>query len=293
MGPNEQLLLIGVIYFLIAGLAYLIIVQKSKNQVSETKFVTEQLLIYVVMTVCFYFHNYLLSLLASGILSRSLWELGRLFNGKKPGRLQTVACIISVIFLFEYANQLPLIITILFLILSSIFATSYIKSWLHFSCVLVLCTSFLSVLFVSPTEQAFLFLFLTFILVECFDSTAFIFGKRFGNIRLFKSISANKTIEGYLCGFVVTFALATITNFTVTLLPWEKFYSVYFFIVLFGVIGDLFFSHVKRCTGTKDFPIFMTSQGGIIDIFDSFLIAVIANFLISFFFHDYSFVQFD
>ena len=293
MGPNEQLLLIGVIYFLIAGLAYLIIVQKSKNQVSETKFVTEQLLIYVVMTVCFYFHNYLLSLLASGILSRSLWELGRLFNGKKPGRLQTVACIISVIFLFEYANQLPLIITILFLILSSIFATSYIKSWLHFSCVLVLCTSFLSVLFVSPTEQAFLFLFLTFILVECFDSTAFIFGKRFGTIRLFKSISANKTIEGYLCGFVVTFALATITNFTVTLLPWEKFYSVYFFIVLFGVIGDLFFSHVKRCTGTKDFPIFMTSQGGIIDIFDSFLIGVIANFLISFFFHDYSFVQFD
>ena len=83
MGPNEQLLLIGFIYFLVAGLAYLIIVQKSKNQVSETKFVTEQLLIYVVISVCFYFHNYLLSLFAGGILSRSLWELGCLFNGKK------------------------------------------------------------------------------------------------------------------------------------------------------------------------------------------------------------------
>ena len=32
---------------------------------------------------------------------------------------------------------------------------------------------------------------------------------------------------------------------------------------------------------------------GIIDILDSFLIASIANFLISFFFHDYSFIQFD
>ena len=66
MGPNEQLLLIGFIYFLVAGLAYLIILQKSKNQVSETKFVTEQLLIYVVISVCFYFHNYLLSLFVGG-----------------------------------------------------------------------------------------------------------------------------------------------------------------------------------------------------------------------------------
>ena len=128
MGPNEQLLLIGFIYFLVAGLAYLIILQKSKNQVSETKFVTEQLLIYIVISVCFYFHNYLLSLFVGGILSRSLWELGCLFNGKKPGWLQTAACLISVIFLFEYADQLPLIITILFLILSSIFATSHIRA---------------------------------------------------------------------------------------------------------------------------------------------------------------------
>ena len=293
MGPNEQLLLIGFIYFLVAGLAYLIIVQKSKNQVSETKFVTEQLLIYVVISVCFYFHNYLLSLFAGGILSRSLWELGCLFNGKKPGWLQTAACLISVIFLFEYANQLPLIVTILFLILSAIFATSHIKSWLHLSCVLVLCSSLMSILLVSSTTQAFLFLFLTFILVECFDSISLIFGKRYGTIRPFKSISANKTIEGYLCGFVATCALATAANSTMTLLPWEKFFSVYFFIVLFGIIGDLFFSYVKRCAGTKDFPMFMTSQGGIIDILDSFLIASIANFLISFFFHDYSFIQFD
>ena len=61
-----------------------------------------------------------------------------------------------------------------------------------------------------------------------------------------------------------------------------KVFSVYFFIVLFGIIGDLFFSYVKRCAGTKDFPMLMTSQGGIIDILDSFLIASIANFLISF-----------
>ena len=159
MGPHEQLLSIGIIYFLVAGLAYLIIVQKSKNQVPETKFLTEQLLIYVVITVCFYFHNYLLSLLAGGILSRSLWELGCSFNGKKPSWLQTVTCIISVIFLFEYANHLPLIITILFLTFSSIFAASHIKSWLHFSCVSVLCASFLSILLVSSTTQAFLFLF--------------------------------------------------------------------------------------------------------------------------------------
>ena len=193
MGPNEQLLLIGVIYFLVAGLAYLIIVQKSKNQVPETKFVTEQLLIYVVITVCFYFHNYLLSVLAGGILSRSLWELSCLFNGKKPGWLQPIVCIIVVIFLFEYA---PITVDHNDLVsdLSSIFATSHIKSWLHFSCVLVLCASLMSILLVSSTTQAFYFV-LTFILVECFDSISFIFGKRYGTIRPFKSISANKTIR--------------------------------------------------------------------------------------------------
>ena len=155
---------------------------------------TEQLLIYIVISVCFYFHNYLLSLFVGGILSRSLWNwvvclMARNQAGCKP------PCLISVIFLFEYANQLPLIITILFLILSSIFATSHIKSWLHFSCVLVLCASLMSILLVSSTTQAFLFLFLTFILVECFDSISFIFGKRYGTIRPFKSISANKTMK--------------------------------------------------------------------------------------------------
>ena len=150
----------------------------------------------------------------------------------------------------------------------------------------------MSILLVSSTAQAFLFCFNVY-LSGYFDSISFIFGKRYGTIRPFTSISANKTIEGYLCGFVATCALAAVANFTTTLLPWEKFFSVYFFIVLFGVIGDLFFSLVKRCTGTKDFPMFMASQGGVIDILDSFLIAAIANFLISFFFHDYSFVQFD
>ena len=41
----------------------------------------------------------------------------------------------------------------------------------------------MSILLVSSTTQAFLFLFLTFILVECFDSISFIFGKRYGTIR--------------------------------------------------------------------------------------------------------------
>lgn len=101
-------------------------------------------------------------------------------------------------------------------------------------------------------------------------------GKLFGNHKLAPNISPNKTIEGFicaiLCGVPLTFLAAYFGLFN-GFLP-HLFWVVAFFglvVTLFGQMGDLVESAIKRYCGVKDSGRWLPGLGGVLDLIDSII----------------------
>jgi phosphatidate cytidylyltransferase len=104
------------------------------------------------------------------------------------------------------------------------------------------------------------------------DSVAYFAGRAFGKHKLFPRVSPNKTWEGAVAGFV-----AAIVGFVVCrelLLPYLLLRDAAVcgaIIGIFGQIGDLAESLLKRDAGVKDSSTLIPGHGGVLDRFDSLL----------------------
>ncbi len=103
------------------------------------------------------------------------------------------------------------------------------------------------------------------------DTGAFLVGSAFGKHPLFPSISPKKTWEGSLGGLVLTLAISVAVYYVVgglELIPWMVIALI---IVLFGSIGDLVESMLKRSINIKDSGTLLPGHGGVLDRFDAFM----------------------
>lgn len=104
------------------------------------------------------------------------------------------------------------------------------------------------------------------------DSAAFFFGTAFGKHKLFVRVSPKKSWEGAIFGFV--FAILSMILFQkifVNFLSFENAIGLGIIIGIFGQIGDLVESLLKRDAGVKDSSNIIPGHGGIFDRFDSLL----------------------
>ena len=111
-----------------------------------------------------------------------------------------------------------------------------------------------------------------FLSVWICDTFAFIIGSRFGRKKLIPKISPNKTWIGAIAGFVGSFIIPVIFYLYYPVYGFDKFheYLVFGFIFgLFGQLGDLVESALKREAGIKDTSNMLHGHGGILDRFDS------------------------
>lgn len=104
------------------------------------------------------------------------------------------------------------------------------------------------------------------------DSAAFFIGSALGRHKLFKRVSPNKSWEGAIAGFIfsVLGALFIKTNF-LSFLSWQDALAIGAITGIFGQIGDLVESLLKRDCGVKDSSNLIPGHGGIFDRFDSLL----------------------
>jgi len=107
--------------------------------------------------------------------------------------------------------------------------------------------------------------------VVIFDSYSQLTGQMFGKRKLFPRISPNKTIGGLIFGMVATLVsislLALFTDhFALSLTSCVA-------VLFLAFVGDTSASLIKRKLGIKDFSKLMPYQGGVLDRFDSYLIA--------------------
>lgn len=113
-----------------------------------------------------------------------------------------------------------------------------------------------------------------FIIQWVSDTGAFIFGISFGKHRLFERISPKKSWEGAIGGFITTIGAAFIVHYLFPDLALRHWISISLIITFFGIFGDLIESLFKRSVNIKDSGNIMPGHGGILDRFDSTLLAL-------------------
>lgn len=102
------------------------------------------------------------------------------------------------------------------------------------------------------------------------DTGAYFTGLKLGKRKLAPRISPNKTLEGALGGAVAAATAAVI--FSIILGNFSMLWIIYGILTaVFGILGDLLESSLKREAGIKDSGQIIPGHGGILDRFDSLL----------------------
>jgi phosphatidate cytidylyltransferase len=130
-------------------------------------------------------------------------------------------------------------------------------------------------------------LFLGAILVAvAADVFAFLVGRWIGSRPMAESISPNKTVEGFIGGLIGALVVGAIVG--KELVPWGGMKHGLVLGLVVGLIapaGDLFESMMKRDLGVKDSGSILLGHGGLLDRFDSILLALPAAYFVASTFH--------
>lgn len=131
------------------------------------------------------------------------------------------------------------------------------------------------------TDKGWILLIFAFILIWINDIFAYLTGSAIGRHKLFERISPKKTIEGSIGGAAFTMLFAYFLNrFVLNVFFFDNLMSnteVLFLalgIVIFGTLGDLTESMIKRHAGVKDSGNIIPGHGGILDRFDATFMAM-------------------
>ncbi|MCK4904565.1 MAG: phosphatidate cytidylyltransferase, partial [Candidatus Marinimicrobia bacterium] len=120
------------------------------------------------------------------------------------------------------------------------------------------------------------FTFALFISIWICDSAAYIAGKKFGKKKIYPRVSPNKTVVGSIAGLIFAF----ITYIVMDKIGFIKFdldiMQITILAVIsgvFGQAGDFIESLFKRDANVKDSGALLLGHGGVLDRFDSLIIA--------------------
>lgn len=114
------------------------------------------------------------------------------------------------------------------------------------------------------------------LLIWANDVFAYFIGKLLGRHKIFPDISPNKTWEGTIGGFICTILWGVVSFYCwpvikLQLIQWVVLGAV---CSVFGILGDLVASKLKRSLQIKDTGNILPGHGGLIDRFDAFIFAM-------------------
>lgn len=184
---------------------------------------------------------------------------------------------------------LPYLLFILYSFIGELYykASDPIKNWAYLFLGQLYCAGSFSLLnfIMSASDESgvagfnYILVLSMFVFVWVNDTGAFLVGSAIGKHRLFERISPKKSWEGFWGGMF--FAMLFSQGFayidpSISRLSWLGLSVV---IVLFGTLGDLVESLLKRTLGVKDSGKLLPGHGGMLDRFDSILMAIPAAYI--------------
>ena len=106
------------------------------------------------------------------------------------------------------------------------------------------------------------------------DTGAYLTGSMIGKTPLFPRISPKKTWEGSIGGLVTTLFFGWALSFLFDDIPVTQWLGLAVIVGIFGGLGDLVESMLKRSVDVKDSGNLLPGHGGLLDRFDAFIFVV-------------------
>ena len=106
------------------------------------------------------------------------------------------------------------------------------------------------------------------------DTGAYLSGRFFGKHKLFERISPKKTWEGSIGGALMSILVAYVCSVYFDQINMQDWIIVAVITVVFGSLGDLVESMLKRSLNIKDSGNILPGHGGILDRFDGLFLSV-------------------
>lgn len=240
----------------------------------------------------------------------SIWEFTGLVNLRETVKVNRFISTVAGVYLFlafagwcmqvvPSAAFVPYLITVVYLFISELYQRNEdaINDWaytmlsqmyvaLPFACINML--AFRSAAN-GETVYGLLLPLSIFIFLWCNDTGAYLAGSLLGKHKLFPRISPGKSWEGSIGGGILVCFIAWLMSYIdengvlecmgaiqtgLTTLQWIGLGLV---VVFFGTWGDLVESLFKRTLGVKDSGNILPGHGGMLDRFDSSLMAIPAS----------------
>jgi len=117
-----------------------------------------------------------------------------------------------------------------------------------------------------------------FFIIWANDSFAYLFGSTLGKHKLFESISPKKSWEGFIGGAIAAIVMGILNAVLFQAISMVSWIAIAVLTVIFGTLGDLFQSKLKREIGVKDSGSILPGHGGFLDRLDSLFFAIPAIF---------------
>lgn len=238
------------------------------------------------------------TLLFAVVTALSVWEFCRIVNGRDDVRVNSVICTMAGVYLFMAVSGfcsnitpsgvfIPYLLSIVYLLISELYLKSghALNNWaftMMSQMYVALPFATLNILAYQPeteysVEVAYngVLPLSIFVFLWANDSGAYCFGSLLGKHKLFPRISPNKSWEGSVGGGLITLAASQVfAHYDATGLTRWEWLGLSLVVVLFGTWGDLVESLIKRQLQLKDSGNILPGHGGMLDRFDSSLLAI-------------------
>ena len=271
---------------------------KLKNLITRT---ITGILFVAIMTTCF-LRPVAMVFVFTLITGMTIWEFTGLVNDRENVTVNRFITTVAGVYFFlavagvnsgyiqTNAVFVPYLLTIVYLFISNLYTQSKdaVNDWAYTTLSQLYIALPLSMINVLAFRQSadgvthfyYLLPLSIFIFLWTNDTGAYCTGSLFGKHKLFPRISPAKSWEGSIGGGVLVLIVASIIYFLEsqgenlsTLNLWE-WLGLGLVVVVFGTWGDLVESLFKRTLGIKDSGNILPGHGGMLDRFDSSLMAI-------------------
>ena len=259
-------------------------------------------LLFVAVLVCSFLRPQAMVMLFALITGLTIWEFTGLVNEREKVTVNRLISTVAGVYFFlavagfssdltPSAVFIPYLVSIIYLMVAELYLKQEdpIHDWAYTMMAqlyIALPFSLLNTLAFHATPQGFvaydaILPLSVFVFLWMNDTGAYICGSLLGKHKLFPRISPGKSWEGSIGGGILVILVAVLVWYLtdqyqlnqlgLTAVEWAGLGLV---VVVFGTWGDLVESLFKRTLGIKDSGNILPGHGGMLDRFDSSLLAI-------------------